>query len=195
MTFYTSAFFLLVIALSTDTFLAGLTYAAGRVRVPLLSKVLLSLLSGAVFTASVMAGSLITLLLPAFAVKILSFILLLLLALYKLYDVLPIYCNHVRHFSTNAFSAKVNRHDIHLLSAGEACLLAMALSVDSISAGLSFGNTTLAPAVILLSTTLIQYLALTLGLLLGKKLGKYHSYSFALLSVILLVLLAILRLF
>lgn len=195
MTFSISAFFLLAIALSTDTFLAGLSYATGCVRVPFSSKVLLSLLSGAVFTASVMAGNLITLLLPDFAVKILSFILLLLLALYKLYDVSPVYCNHVRHFSTNAFSAKVNRPDTHLLSAGEACLLAMVLSVDSISAGLSFGNTALTPAIILPATALIQYLSLTLGLLLGKKLGKYRSYRFALLSVILLILLAFLRLF
>ena len=49
-------FVLLCIALSTDTFTAGLSYSAGRVRVPVTSILILSLVSGLTFTLSLLAG-------------------------------------------------------------------------------------------------------------------------------------------
>ena len=70
-------FVLLCIALSTDTFTAGLSYSAGRVRVPVTSILILSLVSGLTFTLSLLAGEKITDLLPAGFTRISSFLILL----------------------------------------------------------------------------------------------------------------------
>lgn len=168
MTISIISFLFLCVALSTDTFTAGLSYSASRVRVSLLSAAILSFLSGFLFTLSLIAGRRLAELFPARLTELLSFAVLFLLGLYKLYDALPERFHRKSSLTTASFSEKVNKKDVQTLSCGEAALLAFVLSVDSITAGISSKTPDLAPAVILLISALIQFFSMQLGLRAGR---------------------------
>lgn len=184
----------LAIALSLDTFTAGLSYSAGKVQIPLRSMIMIALVSGLTFTFSLIAGNLILYLLPHSATRLFSFLILLALAVYKLYDALPIHSKTTNSFTTSGISQKVNKKDVHILSAGEAALLSLALSVDSISAGLSAGFKAPHPAVSFCITAAVQFIAIACGYRAGRLIAEKLSCNFALLSALLLLCLAFLRL-
>lgn len=188
-------FLLLVIVLSMDAFAAGLSYGVEKVRVPFSSLSIIALLSGGMLTASVFAGNLLLSLISDRLTKILSFLVLFLLALYKLYDAAASRRHQKSGFTTDNLSRKINKDDKAVLSGKEAALLAFALSVDNISAGLCTGKTALPPAVIFALTTLIHFLALRLGLFTGQLLASKNSRSFAWLSALILMVLAFARIF
>ena len=165
----TISFLLLCIALSTDTFTAGLSYSAGKVRVPFTSMCIVSVISGFMFTVSLHAG--------------------------KLYDALPDSFHRKHNLTTASFSEKVNKKDIQILSSGEAALLSVVLSIDSITAGISSETPLLSPAVIFLVSAAIHFLTMALGLSAGKFLRKKISYNFSWLSAALFFILAFTRLF
>lgn len=191
----TISFLLLCIALSTDTFTAGLSYSAGRVRVPFTSMCIISVISGFMFTLSLHAGKILTAFIPAKLTCILSFIILFLLALYKLYDALPDSFHRRHNLTTASFSEKVNKKDIQILSSGEAALLSVVLSIDSITAGISSETPLLPPAIIFFISTAIHFLTMALGLSAGKLLLQKISYNFSWLSAVLFFILAFTRLF
>lgn len=168
MTISIISFLFLCIALSTDTFTAGLSYGAGRVRVSPLSAAILSLLSGLLFTLSLLAGQRLAGLFPARLAELFSFAVLFLLGLYKLYDALPERFHRRSSLTTASFSEKVNKKDVQTLSGGEAALLSLVLSVDSVTAGISSRAPELSPVIILLISALIQFFSMQLGLQAGK---------------------------
>lgn len=184
----------LAIALSLDTFTAGLSYSAGKVQIPLLSMIIIALVSGMTFTLSLTAGNLILFLLPLTVTRLLSFLILLSLAAYKLYDALSVHSEAASSFTTSSISRKINKKDVHILSTGEAALLSLALSIDSISAGLSAGFKAPHPAVSFLITAAVHFVAIACGYGAGRLIAGKFSCNFALLSAILLVFLAFFRL-
>ena len=171
-------FLLLVTVLSMDAFAAGLSYGVEKVWVP-----------------SLFAGNLLLSLIPDRLTKILSFLVLFLLALYKLYDAAASRRHQESGFTTGNLSRKINKDDKAVLSGREAAILAFALSVDNISAGLCTGTVALPPAAIFAITTLIHFLALRLGLFTGQLLASKSSRSFAWLSALILMVLAFARIF
>ncbi len=188
-------FLLLVTVLSMDAFAAGLSYGVEKVWVPFSSLSIIALLSGGMLTASLFAGNLLLSLIPDRLTKILSFLVLFLLALYKLYDAAASRRHQESGFTTGNLSRKINKDDKAVLSGREAAILAFALSVDNISAGLCTGTVALPPAAILSVTTLIHFLALRLGLFTGQLLASKSSRSFAWLSALILMVLAFARIF
>lgn len=185
---------ILTIALSLDTFTAGLSYSAGKVRIPLFSMIMIALVSGLTFTLSLIAGNFILFLLPLSVTRLLSFTILLALAIYKLYDSLPSHREKASSFTTSSISQKVNKKDLHVLSTGEAILLSLALSVDSISAGLSAGFKAPHPAVSFFIAAAVHFAAIVCGYGAGRLIAEKISCNFSLLSAVLLFLLAFLRL-
>mgnify|MGYP001026656361 CR=1 FL=1 len=188
-------FVLLCIALSTDTFTAGLSYSAGRVRVPVTSILILSLVSGLTFTLSLLAGEKITDLLPAGFTRISSFLILLFLSLYKLYDALPERFHRNSGMTTASFSEKINRGDVQRLSWAEAALLSLVLSVDSITAGLGSQMPPLPTAAVVLLSSSIHFFAMLAGLFAGNLLVQRFSCNFSWVSTALFFLLALSRIF
>lgn len=193
MTISFQVFLFLTIALSMDSFTAGLTYGTGNVRVPFLSSVIIASISGFMLTLSFLAGGVLLSFIPVFFTKILSFLILFMLSLYKLYDALP----SKRHtpLTTDSISEKVNKKNKHILSCGEAFILALALSVDNISAGISAGSPRLPYSVIFFITAGIHFLFIQSGIRLGCLISGKISCNFSLLGAALLFLLALLRLF
>lgn len=195
MTFSASAFFLMVIVLSMDAFTAGLSYGIEKVKVPFLSAFAAALISGLMLTLSLRAGSILLSLIPPLFTKLLSFGVLLLLALYKFYDSLPALHHPHRILTTEVISQKVNQKHKEYLSFSEALLLALALSIDNISAGFCLGSMTFSTLLTLTVTTLVHLAALLLGILTGKFLFRNSTRDFSWLGAVILVLLAFLRLF
>ena len=182
----------LAIALSLDTFTAGLSYSAGKVQIPLRSMITLALVSGLTFTLSQIAGNLILFFLPKSVTRLFSFLILLSIAAYKLYD--AFHSEAASGFTTSSISQKVNKKDVHILSTGEAIVLSLALSIDSISAGLSAGIKAPHPAVSFCITTAVHLIAIVCGYEAGRLIAGKISCNFSLLTAILLFFLAILRL-
>lgn len=198
MTFSYYFFILLVVVLSMDAFAAGLSYGTQKVQVPFLSLAIIALLSGAMLTASLVAGNFLMSFIPEALTKGISFTVLFLLSLYKFYDALP----GLRpkgggtgsgKFTTGNISEKVNKEDKAILSCREGALLAIALSVDNISAGLCTGTVSLPSIILLLLTTAIHFFALKLGLFAGRMLS-HKSQGLAWLGGAILMVLAFLRL-
>lgn len=185
---------LLIIILSMDAFAAGLSYGVEKVQVPFLSLLVIAFLSGSMLTASLMAGNILLGLIPAGLTKGISFTVLFLLSLYKFYDALPCLHRKSAEFTTGTISRRVNKEDTAHLSCREAALLALALSVDNISAGLCTGTVSLSPIILLLFTTVIHFLSIRLGLFAGHLLSSRSSHSFAWLGAAILMAISFLKL-
>ena len=213
MTFSYYFLILLIVVLSMDAFAAGFSYGIEKVRVPFLSLTVIALLSGGMLTASLLAGNLLMEFIPEALTKGISFTVLFLLSLYKFYDALPslhggsrkltdhkpaqgnyAQDNYARgKFTTDTISQKVNKEDKAVLSCREGAVLAIALSIDNISAGLCTGTVSLPSIILLLLTTAIHFFALRLGVLTGGMLS-HKSQGFAWLGGAILLVLAFLRL-
>lgn len=193
MTFSIYFFILLIIVLSMDAFAAGLSYGMEKVQVPFMSVFIIALLSGSMLTASQLTGNLFLGLIPGKLTKIISFSILFLLSLYKFYDAFPQLHKREMSLTTKNISQKVNKEDKAVLSCREAALLALALSVDNISAGLCIGTESLTPIILLLLTTAIHFLSIRLGLFTGHLLSDRSSHSFAWLGAAILMLLSFVR--
>lgn len=189
------SFILLSIALSTDTFAAGLSYSAQKVRVPLSSMCILSLISGFMFSLALIAGEKIATFIPSAVTTFFSFFILLTLSFYKLYDALPEKYHRPKDLTTAAFSEKVNQKEPSVLSPAESAALSLALSIDSITAGVSSGAPDLLPAVIFLISVIIHFFSMAFGLYAGKKLLHKISGNFSFLPAALFLILALSRLF
>ena len=192
MTFY--FFILLIIVLSMDAFAAGLSYGVGKVHVPLPSLMIASLLSGGILTLSLLAGNFILHLIPALLTKGLLFTVLLLLSLYKFYDTIPQLHRKEDSLTTNIISQKINKENKEILSCHEAVFLALALSVDNVSAGLCTGYLPLPAAILLILTSLVHLIFMRVGHFAGIILSGKSSHNFAWLGAAILMVLAFIRL-
>ena len=126
--------------------------------------------------------------------KGISFAVLFLLSLYKFYDALPWLHRKSAEFTTGTISRRVNKEDTAHLSCREAALLALALSIDNISAGLCTGTVSLSPIILLLFTTVIHFLSIRLGLFAGHLLSRRSSHRFAWLGAAILMAISFLKL-
>lgn len=188
-------FLLLVVVLSMDAFAAGLSYGIEKVQVSFIAVFIIALLSGSMLTLSQLAGNVFLCLIPDNLTKGISFSILFLLSLYKFYDALPQLHKKDPGLTTRTISRKINKEDKAVLSCREAALLAFALSVDNISAGLCTGTVSLPPIILLLLTTAIHFLAIRLGLFTGHLLSLKSSHNFAWLGAAILMLLSFVRIF
>lgn len=121
--------FMLAVAVSVDGFGAGFAYGVGKVRVPIHSLFIVSAVSSVMLGASLGAGCLIGGFLPETAARVIGIVTLLLLGTVKLFD-----CAGGRE------AKEANQNGDLLLSAKEALFLGVALSLDSIAAGIGVGT-------------------------------------------------------
>ena len=195
MLFSFSLFILLIMILALDAFTAGLSYGMEKVHVPVLSVFLIAALSGLMLTLSMTAGDFLLTLIPAALTKAVSFLVLFLLSVYKLYDAIPQFHRSDRALTTDHISRCINSRDTAVLSGKEACLLGLALSIDNISAGLCTGSGSLSPLLLFFLTTVVHLIAIQAGLCAGRLLIRKSSHHFAWLGAAVLMLLSFLRLF
>ncbi len=205
MSFAASSLLIFLTAVSLDSLTAGFTYGTKKVHIPLCSLFLLACVPSVFITAAGSIGSLIGSLFPAGVLPFISFSILSAIGCARLSESL------IRHlakkrpglignrgckikqlhiiFTVYLSPEEANRTDLQVLSAKEALLLSLALSLDSVLAGMVF--TAAIPRLTLLFSALLFHLLLFLaGYTLGRLLCRVLRVDLSWLSGLCLLLLA-----
>lgn len=200
---------LLVTALSIDAFVAGFAYGVDRIRIPLLSKVIIGGLSAGSLLISLLAGRGILAGIPQSFARWISIALLFAVGFVKLFDG-TIKCIIRRkkpmekHLDFHMFDlcflltvyADPNKADADrggILSAKEACSLGIALSIDSMAAGIGAGIAATPVAFPVLFAFLLGVTAIGTGVFLGNRVAARYSLDFSWVGGLLLILLSVLK--
>ena len=198
-------FFLLAVTL--DSLTAGLTYGTRKVRILPLSYLILICIPALFITAANQLGTLLACLLPPQVLPWISFLLLFLLGISKIIDSL-IRRLAAKHPSlTRNWGCKIkqiniiftiylspeyaNGEDLQILSAKEALLLSLALSLDSILVGMAFTTDAVSWVFLFLLAVLFNLLFFLIGYLAGHILCHLFHVDLSWLSGLLLLLLAL----
>ncbi len=198
---------LFLIAVSVDSVTAGLSYGTNNVHIKPLAYLFLICIPAFFITLSNQLGSFLTGLMPPATLPVLSFLLFFLLGCEKLLESL-IRCLADKHPSlTRNWGCKVkqlniiftiylspeaaNQEDIQVLSAKEALLLSLALSLDSILVGMAFHIVVLPLPLLFLAAALMNFFFFLTGYGLGRCLLSHTHLDLSWLSGLFLLLLAV----
>lgn len=198
-------FFLLAVTL--DSLTAGLSYGTRKVRIQPLSYLILICIPALFITAANRIGTLLACLLPSQVLPWISFLLLFLLGISKIIESL-IRRLAAKHPSlTRNWGCKIkqiniiftiylspeyaNGEDLQILSAKEALLLSLALSLDSILVGMAFTTDAVSWVFLFLLAVLFNLLFFLIGYLAGHVLCHLFHVDLSWLSGLLLLLLAL----
>ena len=204
------ALFLFLTAVSIDSLTAGLTYGTQRVQIKLPAYLILVCIPAAFVTAANRIGSYLFLLLPKTALPFLSFTLLAVLGLSKLSESLIRFLAHRYPSLSRNWGCKIkqvniiftvylspedaNREDLQILSPKEALLLSLALSLDSVLAGMAFTTGTLPLAALFLLSVLFNLILFMAGYGFGHLASSILRVDLSWLSGLFLLILAALSL-
>lgn len=201
--------FILVLALCVDSFVASFAYGTNKVKIPLSSLMIMNCLSSGILIIGLFLGSLITPLLPEGLVSLISFFILFILGIVKLFDSsLKVLIQKFQSGSKNVqFSVRnikfiltvyadpntANADQSNTLSPAEAVSLGIALSLDSAVVGLGAGVSSNAFLTVLILSFLIGCLAVFSGGCLGRKIAEKTDLNLSWISGALLILLAVMN--
>lgn len=179
---------LLSLALCMDTLVAGFSYGAGGIRIPPLSAAILTFVCSATLALSLLLGTLLRAWIPAGLAESLSFILLLVLGVYKLFEgmVQAFIRKHASFNREICFSvlqlrcilriyadpARADADRSQTLSAFESIWLGIALSLDSLAVGFGAAMANVSIPLALALSLPTQAVALTAGCALGRRLTR-----------------------
>ncbi|MDE6607568.1 MAG: manganese efflux pump [Lachnospiraceae bacterium] len=175
-------------AISVDAFTASFAYGCRRIKIPVLSVIILNTISVLFLSASLLAGTFLSSLIPTGLTTQISFLILFVLGLVKLFE--P---------PSNEQTENGDKNHDNLLSASEAFYLGLALSLDSLAAGIGAGMTPVRrPSYILITVGIALFtgiLAIFSGCFLGKTLSARLNGNFCRLSGLILIALAFMKFF
>lgn len=197
---------LLVLALSTDAFVASFSYGTGGVRIPLPSVLVIAGVCSGTLAASLVLGSVIGPWLPSGLTAGVCFALLLCIGAVKLFDSsvkalirrrkLPErrikFCLFSLCFILDVYAdpEKADRDYSRVLSPGEAASLSLALSLDGLAAGFGAGLTSTGWLLPVLLSLAVGICAVEAGCCIGRKVSQKLSFDLSWLSGVLLIVLA-----
>ncbi len=200
---------LLVTALSIDALVAGFAYGVDKIRIPFVSMVIIGGLSAISLMISLLAGRGILAELPPGFARFISISLLFVVGLIKLFDgtikciirrkepvrkQLDFHMFDLRFLLT--IYADPNKADADqggLLSAKEACSLGIALSIDSMAAGIGAGIAAVPIAVPVFLSFFMGAAAIGTGMVLGNRVAAKYSLDISWIGGLLLILLSVLK--
>ena len=165
---------LIAAAVSLDAFAASFAYGGKRIKIPLLSVLVISLLCAASLGISLFAGEILGVFLPEQLTILISFGILFALGIWKLLD-----DDELKNFDAD---------DSKTISVGEAAALAIALSLDGLAVGFGAALGNANSIAVILCTFVIGAAAVWLGGFLGLKIAGKLQVSW--ISGVLLILLA-----
>lgn len=199
---------LLVMALCLDSLTASFSFGIGRIKVPFLSALVISLIGSVFLFVSIFCGTWISGYIPSQFSACLSFGVLLLLGIIRLWDIVikkyikkknlekgdcqSGFCRFV--LTVYAESEKADANRSQTLSVSEAITLAIALSVDSLAAGIGVGVVNGLGFELALFSLACGFIAVELGCFIGRRVAKVTTLDLSWISGIVLIGLAILRL-
>lgn len=197
---------LLVLALSLDAFVASIAYGMNRIKMPFVSILIIDIVCSSFLAISIFLGGLIKYYLPPKATSIISFLILIVLGIYYLFE--GIVKSFIKNRTFPKERIKVKLFDFRLiidvyidevkadfddskkLNPKEALYLATALSLDSIAIGFSSGIGDINISLIILMSLLFHVFAIWSGLLIGEKLVEKSKVNLSWLTGIILIVLA-----
>ncbi len=201
---------LLVLSLCIDALVASFAYGTNKIKIPFISGAIMSIISTVFLAIALGLGSWFKNFLPLDITSFLSFGVLLILGISRLFEgILKNFLNKKAldpsHIEFNLFDFKLilnvyadaTKADLDhskILSTKEAIYLGIALSLDSLIVGLGFGLNNVNLLQTLSLSIILHGLAIFLGVLLGKKCVETLNIDISWLSGFILILLAILNL-
>lgn len=201
---------LLVLALSLDAFVASLAYGTRKIKVPFISIMIINIVCTFLLTISIGGGSLTKKILPGNITVIISFIILMLLGIYYLFEgiakaYLEKRLNKGKKLRLKVFDisfivniyvdeTKADYNESKDLDSKEAIYLAIALSLDSLAVGFgsALGNINYINVIIL--SLIVGIISIWTGLFIGDKFAKRSKINLSWLAGIILIILASLKL-
>lgn len=202
-----AALILFLAAVSIDSLTAGLTYGTQRVRIRFPAYIILVCVPAAFIAAANRVGSYIFLFLPKSVLPLLSFFLLTLIGLSKLSESLIRAIARKHPSLTRNWGCKIkqmhiiftvylspedaNRDDLQTLSPKEAFILSLALSLDSVLAGMAFNTGPIPIAVLFFAAALFNLLLFCAGYGFGYLIRSALHTDLSWLSGLCLIILAL----
>mgnify|MGYP001055010927 FL=1 len=201
------ALFLFFLAVSLDSMTAGFSYGTQKVRIKTLSFILLVCVPALFITAANRLSHLLLLFLSPQTLTLLSFLLLFLIGCSKLTESLIRYLAQKYPSLARNWGCRIkqlniiftiylspedaNKDDLQVLSAKEALLLSLALSLDSILVGMAFPAGPVSWPLFLLLAMLFNLFLFASGYFLGRLLRHVLRIDLSWLSGLFLLLLAV----
>lgn len=199
--------FLLVTALSLDSFLASLAYGTKHIRIPIQSALLISSIGVLFLSLSLYAANLLQHFIPQWICSSISFSIFFLIGLSSFFQgtvkrILKKYKRKQLEFEYSGISfvldvyldeTKADSDHSNYLSLKEAAYLAVALSIDSLVSGFAMGISILHPLPVLIISFLMGIFVILFGSFLGKKVFHQCNYDLSWVSGILFMILAFTR--
>lgn len=202
---------LLVSSVCIDAFVASIAYGTNKIKIPFYSSIIISIIGSIFLGISLFLGNFIKDFLPGNLPILLSFCILMIIGIYRFFE--GLFKNYIakknkfnkpltfKIFDLNfvlqvyADETKADFDNSKVLTIKESLYLASALSFDSIAVGFgdSLGNNEYIYSIIF--CFIIGVTAVSLGQIIGKKLIEKSNLNLSWLSGIILMILAIKRIF
>ena len=200
---------ILVLSLCIDTFVTSIVYSSNKIKIPVVSGLIIDTICSLFLAISLFFGYLIKDFIPINIASTISFLLLLILGVYRLFE--AFFKNLIKKYYDKgspltfkifefkfilqiyADEIKADLDESKILSPKEAFFLAVALSLDSLTVGFgcSLGSVNFLATVLL--SFLVGALLLVLGGCVGRKISKNYNLNLSWLSGVLLIILAFIR--
>lgn len=199
--------FLLVTALSLDSFIASLAYGTKHIRIPLQSAIVISAIGVLFLSISLYTANLLQQWIPSWLCSSISFSIFFLIGLSSIFQgtiksVLKKYKRKQLAFEYSGISfvldvyldeTKADSDHSNYLSMKEATYLAIALSIDSLVSGFALGISILHPFPVLIISFFMGVFVILFGSFLGKTVFHRSDYDVSWMSGILFFILAFSR--
>lgn len=200
---------LLVSALSLDAFVASIGYGSNKIKIPFASVMVISVVCSSFLAISLLFGSVVKKFIPGSVTSIISFLILILLGIYNLFQSLV--KNYIKKNSSSDKRLKIKLFDLRVvidiyvdetkadfdhsnnLNPKEALYLATALSLDSLAVGFGSSLGTVNYIEVILLSFFTSMVAIWLGLFIGRKFAEKSKVNISWLSGALLIILAIMK--
>jgi putative sporulation protein YtaF len=205
-----SEIFVLVTALSIDTFIAFIACGGRGIKVPVSSMLIASGICSGVITASILVGSLLTPAISQGIAKGICFTILLVIGIVRIFD--SSLKAWIRRSNNMNRAVRFTLFKLHFLlqiyadpemadldaegklSGKEAAVLAFALSFDGLAAGFGAGAGSTDPILTAALSFCLGMAAAALGVFIGRKIAKRSPVDLSPLSGALFIILAFMKL-
>lgn len=202
---------LLVLALSLDAFVASIAYGTSKIKIPLSSVTIMSIICSSFLAISLFLGSVVKNFIPDKVTCITSFVILLVLGVYYLFEsLIKTYlrkqqdakkklqvniCNLCFVLDIYLDETKADINHSKNLNAKESMYLATALSLDSIAVGFAGSLGSINYIQVIICSLICGFVSIIFGAFLGRKIVEKSNLNLSWLSGLLLIILAFKNLF
>jgi len=200
---------ILVSSLCIDSFVASIAYGTSKIRIPFVSTIIINLVCTITLACSLLIGSILKSFLPGNLPVVLGFLLLMALGIYRLFEyILKAYISKCSEsdspltfkifdfqfvLQVYADEIKADFDNSKCLNIKESFYLALALSLDSLAVGVGSSLCSINYLQVLILCFIIGFIAVSLGVFLGRKFAQKLHLELSWLSGVLLIVLAIIR--